>query len=136
LDEFIDENGGAQAFDFESPQAGSQGNNLRPRPDAGTGQRFSGLSQPCECGEAVLQMLVTGARPNFCGGCMPTFHFGEPWVRTGNRVTVITERTAKAISSEKYTPRETGVVYFSPSVRASTASGAGAPVQSLVILAT
>ena len=38
---------------------------------AGTRQRFSGLSQPRQCGEDVLRMLVTGGPPNFGGGGMP-----------------------------------------------------------------
>jgi hypothetical protein len=38
---------------------------------AGTRQRFSGFSQPRQCGEAVLRMLVTGAPPARGGGGMP-----------------------------------------------------------------
>ena len=38
---------------------------------AGTRQRLSGLSQPRQCGDDVLRMLVTGGPPNFGGGGMP-----------------------------------------------------------------
>jgi hypothetical protein len=37
----------------------------------GTKQRFSGLSQPPQCGDEVLRMLVTGGPPVFGGGGMP-----------------------------------------------------------------
>src|SRR5882762_3284340 len=37
----------------------------------GTRQRFSGLSQPRQCGEVVLRMLVTGRPPARGGGGMP-----------------------------------------------------------------
>jgi hypothetical protein len=37
----------------------------------GTRQRFSGFSQPRQCGEVVLRMLVTGAPPERGGGGMP-----------------------------------------------------------------
>jgi hypothetical protein len=37
----------------------------------GTKQRFSGLSQPRQCGEEVLRMLVTGGPPVRGGGGMP-----------------------------------------------------------------
>src|SRR5260370_39082077 len=36
----------------------------------GTRHRFSGFSQPRQCGEEVLRMLVTGGPPNFGGGGM------------------------------------------------------------------
>src|SRR5712671_2518911 len=35
---------------------------------AGTKQRFSGLSQPRQCGDDVLRMLVTGGPPARGGG--------------------------------------------------------------------
>src|SRR4029078_9523957 len=38
---------------------------------AGTKQRFSGFSQPRQCGDAVLRMLVTGSPPGVGGGGMP-----------------------------------------------------------------
>ena len=38
---------------------------------AGTKQRFSGLSQPRQCGDDVFLMLVTGIPPNFGGGGIP-----------------------------------------------------------------
>src|ERR1700759_3562914 len=38
---------------------------------AGTRQRFSGFSQPRQCGEDVFRMLVTGGPPVLGGGCMP-----------------------------------------------------------------
>jgi hypothetical protein len=38
---------------------------------AGTKQRFSGLSQPRQCGDDVLRMLVTGGPPVRGGGGMP-----------------------------------------------------------------
>ena len=38
---------------------------------AGTKQRFSGLSQPRQCGDDVLRMLVTGGPPMRGGGGMP-----------------------------------------------------------------
>jgi hypothetical protein len=38
---------------------------------AGTRQRFSGLSQPRQCGDDVLWMLVTGGPPIRGGGGMP-----------------------------------------------------------------
>src|ERR1700744_951208 len=38
---------------------------------AGTRQRFSGLSQPRQCGDEVLRMLVTGGPPVRGGGGMP-----------------------------------------------------------------
>src|SRR3974390_2325854 len=38
---------------------------------AGTRQRFSGFSQPRQCGEVVLRMLVTGGPPVRGGGGMP-----------------------------------------------------------------
>src|SRR5712675_3366654 len=38
---------------------------------AGTRHRFSGFSQPRQCGEVVLRMLVTGAPPARGGGGMP-----------------------------------------------------------------
>jgi hypothetical protein len=37
----------------------------------GTRHRFSGFSQPRQCGEDVFRMLVTGAPANFGGGGMP-----------------------------------------------------------------
>src|SRR5258705_13835746 len=37
----------------------------------GTKQRFSGLSQPRQCGDDVLRMLVPGGPPNFGGGGIP-----------------------------------------------------------------
>jgi hypothetical protein len=37
---------------------------------AGTKQRFSGLSQPRQCGDEVLRMLVTGGPPVRGGGGM------------------------------------------------------------------
>src|SRR5258705_7976352 len=37
----------------------------------GTKQRFSGLSQPRQCGDDVLRMLVTGGPPNFDRGGIP-----------------------------------------------------------------
>src|SRR4051812_23024671 len=37
----------------------------------GTKHRFSGLSQPRQCGEDVLRMFVTGAPPNEGGGGIP-----------------------------------------------------------------
>jgi hypothetical protein len=38
---------------------------------AGTGQRFSSFSQPRQCGDDVLRMLVTGGPPVLGGGGMP-----------------------------------------------------------------
>src|SRR6476659_8118305 len=38
---------------------------------AGTRHRFSGLSQPRQCGDEVLRMLVTGGPPERGGGGMP-----------------------------------------------------------------
>src|ERR1700742_2234248 len=38
---------------------------------AGTRQRFSGFSQPRQCGDDVLRMLVTGKPPARGGGGMP-----------------------------------------------------------------
>src|SRR3984885_4505814 len=38
---------------------------------AGTRQRFSGLSQPCQCSEVVLRILVTGKLPARGGGGRP-----------------------------------------------------------------
>ena len=38
---------------------------------AGVSGRFSGLSQPRQCGDDVLRMLVTGGPSNFGGGGMP-----------------------------------------------------------------
>ena len=38
---------------------------------AGTRHRFFGFSQPRQCGDAVLRMLVTGGAPNFGGGGIP-----------------------------------------------------------------
>src|ERR1700693_5780574 len=38
---------------------------------AGTRQRFSGFSQPRQCGDNVLRMLVTGGPPVRGGGGMP-----------------------------------------------------------------
>src|SRR6476469_10929670 len=38
---------------------------------AGTKHRFSGLSQPRQCGDDVLRMLVTGGPPVRGGGGMP-----------------------------------------------------------------
>src|SRR5258705_12795803 len=38
---------------------------------AGTKQRFSGLSQPRQCGDDVLRILVTGGPPVRGGGGMP-----------------------------------------------------------------
>src|SRR6202040_2762914 len=38
---------------------------------AGTRHRFSGFSQPRQCGEDVLRMLVTGGPPVRGGGGMP-----------------------------------------------------------------
>jgi hypothetical protein len=37
----------------------------------GTKQRFSGLSQPRQCGDEVLRMLVAGGPPVRGGGGMP-----------------------------------------------------------------
>jgi len=37
----------------------------------GTRQRFSGFSQPRQCGEEVLRMLVTGGPPVRGGGGIP-----------------------------------------------------------------
>src|ERR1700754_2185898 len=37
----------------------------------GTKQRFSGFSQPRQCGDDVLRMLVTGGPPVRGGGGMP-----------------------------------------------------------------
>jgi hypothetical protein len=37
----------------------------------GTRHRFSGFSQPRQCGDEVLRMLVTGGPPNFGGGAIP-----------------------------------------------------------------
>src|SRR3979490_2448103 len=37
----------------------------------GTRQRCSGFSQPRQCGDDVLRMLVTGGPPSFGGGGMP-----------------------------------------------------------------
>src|SRR5882762_5030134 len=37
----------------------------------GTRQRFSGFSQPRQCGDDVLRMLVTGGPPVRGGGGMP-----------------------------------------------------------------
>ena len=38
---------------------------------AGVSGRFSGLSQPRQCGDDVLRMLVTGGPPVRGGGGMP-----------------------------------------------------------------
>src|SRR5271156_4153387 len=38
---------------------------------AGTRQRFSGFSQPRQCGDVVLRILVTGYPPARGGGGMP-----------------------------------------------------------------
>jgi hypothetical protein len=38
---------------------------------AGTRHRFSGFSQPRQCGEEVLRTLVTGGPPVRGGGGMP-----------------------------------------------------------------
>ena len=38
---------------------------------AGAKQRFSGFSQPRQCGDDVLRMLVTGGPPVRGGGGMP-----------------------------------------------------------------
>src|SRR3984957_14276822 len=38
---------------------------------AGTRQRFSGLSQPRQCGDVVLRILVTGKLPARGGGGIP-----------------------------------------------------------------
>src|ERR1700738_2998095 len=38
---------------------------------AGTKHRFSGLSQPRQCGDDVLRMLVTGGPPMRGGGGLP-----------------------------------------------------------------
>jgi hypothetical protein len=38
---------------------------------AATRQRFSGFSQPRQCGDDVLRMLVTGGPPVFSGGGIP-----------------------------------------------------------------
>src|SRR5260370_5616898 len=38
---------------------------------AGTRQRFSGFSQPRQCGDVVLRMLVTGGPPVRGGGGIP-----------------------------------------------------------------
>jgi hypothetical protein len=38
---------------------------------AGTRQRFSGLSQPRQCGEDLLRMFVTGGPPVHGDGGMP-----------------------------------------------------------------
>jgi hypothetical protein len=38
---------------------------------AGTRQRVSGLSQPRQCGDDVLRMLVTGSPPVGGGGGLP-----------------------------------------------------------------
>jgi hypothetical protein len=35
---------------------------------AGTKQRFSGFSQPRQCGDDVFRMFVTSGPPNFGGG--------------------------------------------------------------------
>jgi hypothetical protein len=37
----------------------------------GTRHRFSGFSQPRQCEDEVLRILVTGAPPSFGGGGMP-----------------------------------------------------------------
>ncbi len=37
----------------------------------GTRHRFSGFSQPRQCGDDMFLMLVTGGPPNFGGGGMP-----------------------------------------------------------------
>src|SRR6266404_1293884 len=37
----------------------------------GTRQRFSGFSQPRQCGDDVFRMFVTGRPPNFGGGGIP-----------------------------------------------------------------
>src|SRR5882724_7335331 len=37
----------------------------------GTRQRFSGFSQPRQCGDDVFRILVTGGPPNFGGGGFP-----------------------------------------------------------------
>jgi hypothetical protein len=37
----------------------------------GTRRRLSGFSQPRQCGDDVLRMLVTGGPPNFGGGGIP-----------------------------------------------------------------
>src|SRR5258707_4015664 len=38
---------------------------------AGTRQRFSGFSQPRQCGDVVLRVFVTGKPPARAGGGMP-----------------------------------------------------------------
>jgi hypothetical protein len=38
---------------------------------AGTNHRFSGFSQPCQCGDDVLRMLVAGGPPVRGGGGIP-----------------------------------------------------------------
>ncbi|MGY3578853.1 hypothetical protein ACVMB1_006057 [Bradyrhizobium sp. USDA 4504] len=40
----------------------------------GTRQRFSGLSQPRQCGDEVLRMFVTGGPPVRGGGHAPAHH--------------------------------------------------------------
>src|SRR5712675_3150812 len=53
---------------------------------AGTKHRFSGLSQPRQCGDEVLRMLVTGGPPVRGGGGMPhrisTISRSVPTLRT------------------------------------------------------
>ena len=48
---------------------------------AGTKQRFSGLSQPRQCGDDVLRTLVTGGPPVLGGGACPT----ASWSSRGQR---------------------------------------------------
>jgi hypothetical protein len=56
------------------------------RRKAGTRQRFSGLSQPRQCGDDVLRILVTGGPPVRGGGGMPqriiTISRSAPALRT------------------------------------------------------
>src|ERR1700686_1505504 len=53
---------------------------------AGTRHRFSGFSQPRQCGDAVLRMLVMGGPPLRGGGGMPhrinTISRSVPTLRT------------------------------------------------------
>jgi hypothetical protein len=53
---------------------------------AGTRYRFSGFSQPRQCGDDVLRMFVTGGPPNFGGGGIPQRIIGSsrslPTLRT------------------------------------------------------
>ena len=53
------------------PVAGLASGEYSEKLFAGTRHRFSGFSQPRQCGEAVLRILVTGGPPNFGGGGMP-----------------------------------------------------------------